>query len=64
MSGLTFWSVICAATALSRNFVQLLCFRAVEGLGDLFYFPASMSALARLSMDLRTWLCAMSIHQT
>jgi MFS family permease len=27
-AGLTFWSVICAATALSRNFVQLLCFRA------------------------------------
>src|SRR5271156_5478195 len=25
--GLTFWSLICAATALSRNFVQLVIFR-------------------------------------
>ena len=28
LSGLEIWSVICAATALSRNFTQLLLFRA------------------------------------
>ena len=44
--GLTFWSLICAATALSRNFVQLVFFRGAEGLGESFYFPASMSVLA------------------
>jgi MFS family permease len=62
-AGLTFWSVICAATALSRNFVQLLCFRAAEGLGESFYFPASMSALADYHGP-RTRSRAMSIHQT
>jgi len=62
-AGLTFWSVICAATALSRNFVQLLFFRAAEGLGESFYFPASMSALADYHGP-RTRSRAMSIHQT
>src|SRR3979409_403333 len=43
LSGLEIWSVICAATALSRNFTQLLLFRAAEGLGETVYYPASMS---------------------
>ena len=37
LSGLEIWSVICAATALSRNFPQLLLFRAAEGLGETVY---------------------------
>ena len=61
--GLAFWSVICAATALSRNFVQLLFFRGAEGLGESFYFPASMSFLADYHGP-RTRSRAMSIHQT
>src|SRR6202046_145061 len=34
MGGLYTWSVICMATALSRNFGQLLFFRAAEGCGE------------------------------
>jgi MFS family permease len=62
-AGLAFWSVICAATALSRNFIQLVLFRAAEGLGESFYFPASMSVLADYHGP-RTRSRAMSLHQT
>ena len=34
------------ATAISRNFGNLLFFRAAEGLGETFYFPASMSLIS------------------
>jgi MFS family permease len=61
--GLAFWSLICAATALSRNFAQLLLFRGAEGFGEAFYFPASMSFLADYHGP-RTRSRAMSIHQT
>jgi MFS family permease len=61
--GLAFWSLVCAATALSRNFVQLVLFRGAEGLGEAFYFPASMSVLADYHGP-RTRSRAMSIHQT
>jgi MFS family permease len=61
--GLTFWSLICAATAYSRSYAQLLFFRAAEGLGESFYFPASMSALADYHGP-RTRSRAMSVHQT
>src|SRR5689334_17180227 len=44
--GLHIWSAICMATALSRNFAQLLFFRLSEGLGETFYYPASMSLLS------------------
>ncbi len=46
LGGLHIWSVICVATAWSRNFGQLLFFRAAEGLGETFYFPASMSLVS------------------
>jgi MFS family permease len=62
-TGLAFWSLVCAATALSRNFVQLVMFRAAEGLGESFYFPASMSMLADYHGP-GTRSRAMSIHQT
>jgi MFS family permease len=62
-AGLAFWSVICAATALPRSFIQLIVLRAAEGLGESFYFPASMSALADFHGP-RTRSRAMSIHQT
>ncbi len=61
--GLAFWSLICAATAVSRSFVQLVLFRGAEGLGEAFYFPASMSVLADYHGP-RTRSRAMSIHQT
>ena len=52
-----------SATALARTFNQLLFFRAAEGLGETFYFPASMSLLADYHGP-RTRSRAMSIHQT
>ncbi len=62
-SGLVLWSLICAATAFSRNFGQLIFFRAAEGLGESFYFPASMSLLADYHSR-RTRSRALGIHQT
>ena len=46
LSGLQFWSIICAASALSRNFRQLVLFRAAEGLGEAVYYPASTSLIS------------------
>jgi MFS family permease len=61
--GLQAWSLICAATAISRNFVQLLIFRALEGLGETFYFPASMSLISDYHSP-ATRSRAMGLHQT
>lgn len=63
VSGLGFWSLICAATGFARSFPQLLFFRAAEGLGESFYFPASMTILADYHAP-TTRSRAMSIHQT
>ena len=46
LGGLIFWSLITIATALSRTYWQLVVFRALEGLGETFYYPASMSLLS------------------
>jgi len=46
LGGLHAWSVICIATALSRNFRHLLLFRAAEGVGETFYYPASVSLIS------------------
>ena len=61
--GLGFWSLICAATGLVRSFPQLIFLRAAEGLGESFYFPASMTLLADYHPP-ATRSRAMSIHQT
>jgi MFS family permease len=61
--GLEAWSVICVATAASRNFAHLLIFRAAEGLGETFYFPASMSLISDYHGK-RTRSRAIGIHQT
>jgi MFS family permease len=61
--GLLFWSVVCALTAVSRTFMQLVFFRASEGLGESCYFPASMSFLADYHGP-RTRSRALGIHQT
>ncbi len=63
IGGLLFWSVICAATALSTRYWHLVFFRALEGFGEAFYFPASMSLVASYH-DPRTRSRAMSIHQS
>jgi len=45
LGGLYVWSAIAMATALVTSFGQLLGFRAAEGLGETFYFPASASMI-------------------
>ena len=61
--GLAVWSLIAAATGFSRSFAQLVFFRAAEGLGESFYFPASLSFLADYHGQ-RTRSRALGIHQT
>ena len=63
LGGLFAWSVICMMTALAGNFRQLLFFRAAEGLGETFYFPASMSLISDYHGK-RTRSRAMGSHQT
>jgi MFS family permease len=63
LGGLHAWSLICMATALSRNFRHLLFFRAAEGLGETFYFPASMSMISDYHGK-ATRSRAMGTHQT
>ena len=46
LGGLEFWSVLCALSAFSRTFVQLLIFRGAEGLGESVYYPASTSLIS------------------
>ena len=63
LGGLHGWSIICMATALSRNFGALLFFRSAEGLGETFYFPASMSLLSDYHGS-QTRSRALGLHQT
>ncbi len=45
-AGVGLWSIATAATALARGFPQLFAVRAVLGIGEASYFPASTSLLA------------------
>lgn len=63
LSGLYVWSLIAAATTLSRSFRQLFSFMAAEGLGETFYVPASMSMISDYHGK-ATRSRAMGIHQT
>ena len=63
LGGLIVWSAICAATALSTRYEHLLLFRALEGLGEAFYFPASMALIAGYHGP-ATRSRAMALHQS
>src|SRR4051794_18198550 len=63
LGGLWTWSLICMTTASAISFRQLLFFRAAEGLGETFYFPASMSLISDYHGK-RTRSRAMGTHQT
>ncbi|MEK6285380.1 MAG: MFS transporter [Acidobacteriota bacterium] len=63
IGGLVFWSLITIATALSTKYSHLVLFRALEGFGEAFYFPASMSLLSDYHGP-GTRSRAMSIHQS
>jgi len=63
LGGLILWSLITIATALSRTYWHLVLFRALEGFGETFYYPASMSLLSDYhGRDTRSR--AMGIHQS
>jgi MFS family permease len=63
LGGLHAWSAICIATVFSQNFRHLFLFRAAEGLGETFYYPASMSLISDYhGRDTRSR--AMGLHQT
>jgi len=40
------WSTIAILTPLARTFHQLFSFMAIGGLGETFYYPASMSMIS------------------
>ncbi len=63
LGGLQVWSIICVATVSATNFRHLLFWRAAEGLGETFYYPASMSMLSDYH-GRETRSRAMGIHQT
>ena len=63
LGGLLFWSLVTIATALSTEYWHLVLFRALEGLGEAFYFPAAMSVVADYH-GTGTRSRAMAIHQS
>jgi MFS family permease len=63
LGGLHAWSLICMATVLSSNFRHLFFWRAAEGLGETFYYPASMSLISDYH-GRETRSRAMGLHQT
>ncbi len=63
LRGLQAWSLICMSTALARNFGQLVFFRGAEGLGETFYFPASVSLVSDYHGP-ETRSRALGFHQT
>lgn len=63
LGGLYVWSLITGFTALCSKVWHFVLVRGAEGLGETFYFPASMSFLSDYH-DTRTRSRAMSLHQT
>lgn len=63
LGGLLFWSLITVATGLATTYWQLVLFRALEGFGEAFYFPASMSLISDYHGP-RTRSRAMALHQS
>ena len=63
LGGLHAWSLICMATVFSSNFRHLFFWRAAEGLGETFYYPASMSLISDYH-GRNTRSRAMGLHQT
>jgi MFS family permease len=63
LGGLVFWSLITLATGFATEYWHLVVFRALEGLGEAFYFPASMSLISDYhGKDTRSR--AMGLHQS
>ena len=63
LGGLIFWSAVTASTAFTHSYLQLVACRALGGLGEALYFPASMSLISDYH-GRATRSRAMSIHQS
>jgi MFS family permease len=63
LGGLIAWSLVTALTALCHTYGQLLLCRALSGLGEAVYLPASMSLIGDYH-GAATRSRAMSVHQS
>jgi MFS family permease len=63
LGGLAVWSLVTGATGFCRRWVEFVIVRATEGLGETFYFPATMSLISDYHSK-RTRSRAMGLHQT
>jgi MFS family permease len=63
LGGCLFWSVVTVMTAWCSRLWQFVTVRALEGLGETFYFPASMSLLSDYH-GRRSRSLAMALHQS
>jgi len=63
LGGCLFWSFVTITTGWCSKFWHFVSVRALEGFGETFYFPASMS-LTTDYHDSRTRSRALSIHQS
>ncbi len=63
LGGCLFWSCVTVTTAWCSRLWQFITVRALEGLGETFYFPASMSLVSDYHGP-ATRSRAMSLHQS
>lgn len=63
LGGCAFWSVVTIATGWCSKLWQFVAARALEGFGETFYFPASMSLVSDYHGP-RTRSKALSFHQS
>src|SRR5207249_5081611 len=63
VGGCLFWSFVAVMTGWCGKLWQFVSVRALEGLGETFYFPASMSLISDYHSP-KTRSRAMSFHQS
>src|SRR5439155_3813564 len=63
LGGCLFWSAVTVATGSCSRLWHFVTVRALEGFGETFYFPASMSLVSDYH-DRRTRSRALSFHQS
>jgi MFS family permease len=63
LAGLYIWSLVTGLTAACSKVTQFVLVRGAEGLGETFYFPASMSLISDYHSR-KTRSRAMGLHQT
>jgi MFS family permease len=63
LGGCVFWSFVTMVTGWCRSLWQFVFVRALEGLGETFYFPASMSLTSDYHTP-KTRSRALSFHQS